>query len=66
VPTLPPDNKEFLTLSEAAGLLCLSTVHTRRLCKDGRIPYSQPTRRILIRRADLEAFIDKYRHESTE
>lgn len=52
---------EFLTQKEAAQLLRSSEVTLWRLRRDGEIPFNRIASKILFRRSDLEAFIEKNR-----
>lgn len=51
---LPLIEKEFLTVDEAAALLCARRSYIYRLTHEKRIPYSKPGgNRVLIKRTDL-------------
>ncbi len=52
---------ELLSVSDAAELLALSPQSVRRAIRRGELPMVMIGRRVLIRRADLESFIQARR-----
>jgi excisionase family DNA binding protein len=48
---------DLLTLAETAFLLRMSVRSLRRLLRAGRLPRLRPAGRVLVRRADVEAFL---------
>ena len=58
--TKQPGRSEYLDEGEVADFLGYSKRSVRELRKTGAIPFAQFGRRILINRADLEAFISQH------
>ena len=51
-------NMKFITMREAAELLRVSYKTVQRYLAEGRIPYTKPAGRILIKEQDLMNFVN--------
>jgi excisionase family DNA binding protein len=58
---VPPPERLSLTADEASGLTGIAAGKIRELCKQGKLPHVRLGRRIIIRRVDLETFVDPSR-----
>jgi excisionase family DNA binding protein len=64
--TTDTPNVPNLTPREAATWLRISMTTMRSMLRERRLPYSKVGRRIVIRRADLDALLDASRVEGPE
>ena len=60
---VPTQEGEFLSIKEVAKILRLSELSIMRLIERRELPFYRFTRRIRIRRSDLESFIARMRHD---
>ncbi len=57
-PAHPPLERIAYSVAEVAAAISLSDDEVYRLCASGELPSRKVGRRILIRRGDLEAWLD--------
>ena len=60
----PPPGGALLDLAQAASYLGTSERHVRRLWQERRIAVVKVGRRVRFTRADLDAFIERNRHDA--
>jgi excisionase family DNA binding protein len=61
-PATPPERKLFLTVSEVAQVLGIGPVNVCRIIKRGELPAAFVGRGYLIRRADIDRYIESRLH----
>ena len=55
------DDPHYLEVKEVAALLRVHAETVKKWCYRGRLPYTKAGSRIRIKRADLEAFLERCR-----
>lgn len=62
---LPPSDKEYLTVDEAAAYVGAKRSYIYRLTHEKRLSFTKPGgNRVLIKRSDLQAWLEKNRVKS--
>ncbi|ENI8049709.1 helix-turn-helix domain-containing protein [Vibrio cholerae] len=64
---LPPSDKEYLTVNEAAAYVGAKRSYIYRLTHEKRVSFTKPGgNRVLIKRSDLQAWLEKNRVKSQD
>lgn len=64
---LPPSDKEYLTVDEAAAYVGAKRSYIYRLTHEKRVSFTKPGgNRVLIKRSDLQAWLEKNRVKSQD